>query len=1408
MADADENTTLQQLVTLLRNALRNNQSCDIGLQFENFKENEESWNIFIQRLENFFSIRGLTNETDEVMQKKRELLLHTMGTKTLQLLATLTSPDEPNTKTYNELVTLLQEHLQPKPSEIAEQNKFSKRVQQEGESIASFVTELKKLSKNCNFKCPHCDTTTIDVHLRQQFISGVRSSVLLERLIQLKPPHNTFKDCVDLAIAIESAQKESKEIQNHFTSIKQVRDKNYKENFLPPKQDKNTYFSKQNSSTRNNFCYRCGNSSHLANACKHIDSICSKCQKKGHLARVCCADKSKFHTGNNLKPKYQLNSTNMNKSNKYNRKEGIKNVEYVQTKSNFENHEKTANETLYMNSLRQSLPECSDRPRKIIITCQLDGQATNFEFDTGATVTSISEYEFKKILPNKEINKTELQLKTYTGEIIHPIGYATVNISYKNQENVGNIYILRGNVDAVFGREWMNKFQIDFPKLLPVSTQKIDIESEIQKLCSEFSTLFSSTNGKIPNYQGKLILKDNVKPVFRQPRQIPFAIKDRVLEEIDRLEEKGIFTKVTYSDWGTPLVPVVKRNGSVRLCADYKCTLNPNLKDDHFPIPNIEEIFATMKGGKYFTSLDLSQAYLSMEVDEASAMMQAVSTPKGVYKVNRLMFGTKVAPAIWQRFMSQLLEGIPGVSVFFDDIKVHGSTINEHMERLRAVFQKLLDANLRINKEKSQFCKSSIRYLGHIIDKNGLSKTPEKIEAVLKAPRPKNISELRSWLGLVNYYGKFFKNLSSKLHPLYKLLQKDVKFTWAKDQENAFQLIKDEITSDEVLVPYDPDLPILLSTDASPNGIGVVLSHVMPDNTERPIAYASRSLTPAEKNYSQIDKEATAIYWGVLRFFQYLYGRKFTLITDHKPLVSIFSPDKQLPILSAQRLLHYAQFLQGFDYTIKYRNTKEHSNADALSRLPLENQHPKEDDFCQLQLNPITDTPVTHAKIAKETAKDPILRDVYQRLTQGIPLKTPGFEHRDIEFSIEEGCILRGSRIVIPKILQQSILEELHLGHLGIVKMKALSRSYVWWYNIDKDIEKITKNCQACCMTRNMAAETTIHPWEYPSAPWQRVHVDFAGPYRNKMFLICVDAYSKWPEVVIMNSTTSEKTIEALYEIFSRYGLPITLVSDNGSQFTSSEFSNFTKRNGITHKLIPTYNPSSNGQAERYVATIKNGIRKIISEPGPLHLKLANFLLHYRKSPNATTGISPCELLMKRNLRTLIDLVRPNLTSKMQEKNYSPQSAKNFRQFEVGENVQARNYNNKDVKWKFGKIVRREGLMNYWISVDGQLWKRHVNQLLKCGENAPTEHEIPVIAIPATDPFTRESTSKPTTSNSENSDIPPVYTPDDTAPFTSGTSPSISLRTSPRRSAPLPSRSPIQLRRSARIRKPVVRMNL
>ena len=367
-------------------------------------------------------------------------------------------------------------------------------------------------------------------------------------------------------------------------------------------------------------------------------------------------------------------------------------------------------------------------------------------------------------------------------------------------------------------------------------------------------------------------------------------------------------------------------------------------------------------------------------MDEHSRELVAINTHKDLFQYTRLPFGVSAASAIFQRCMENLLQGCQGVSVYLDDILVTGSIVEDHLTNLDKVLSTMTKAGLTLNQAKCKFLLPSVEYLGHVIYQHGVHHSQEKVKAIKEAPEPHKISELRSFLGIINYYARltFLPNLSTKLTPLYNLLQKEFKWEWSQKQAKAFMAAKDALQDDALLIHYDSSKQLVLACDASPYGLGAVLSHIMEDSLEKPIAYASRTLTAAEKNYSQLEKEALAVVHTVGKFHNYLYGRKIVIESDHQALSYIFSDSKAISPTASSRIKRWG--LTFYSYTIKHKPGKNLGNADALSHLP---QRVTTDSDCipgdlVHLLNHLETTTVSSSHIRRWTDKDPTLSKVRQ----------------------------------------------------------------------------------------------------------------------------------------------------------------------------------------------------------------------------------------------------------------------------------------------------------------------------------------------------------------------------------------------------------------------------------------------
>eukprot|EP00066_Takifugu_rubripes_P012215 XP_011601481.1 PREDICTED: uncharacterized protein K02A2.6-like [Takifugu rubripes] len=661
-----------------------------------------------------------------------------------------------------------------------------------------------------------------------------------------------------------------------------------------------------------------------------------------------------------------------------------------------------------------------------IETLTVNGTDTQFEMDSGCGVTVVN-YSVFKTLRGKGTPKLcpcRVRLKTYTGHKVKVLGAAVVKVQNQGRALDLPVVVVGGAGPSLVGRYWIRRLGLQWRETPQVHHVRVETAEEVQmrpetqihnvaeetldEVLEEYGKVFKDELGRFKGPPAKIYVDKEAAPRFFKARPVPYAMRGRVEAELDRLLAQKIIEPVKHSEWATPVVPVLKPDDTVRLCGDYKLTVNQISKLEQYPIPKIEDLFATLSGGQKFSKLDLSHAYHQISLDEEAKKYVTINTHKGLFTYRVLPFGVSSSPAIFQRTMEGLLQGIPHVTIFLDDILLTGKDDREHLQTLARVLKRLQEAGLRLKRSKCLFMNEEVMFLGHKVDATGL-------------------------------------------HPVHE----------------------------------------------------------------------------------KLDKEGLAVMFGIKRFHKYIYGRKFTIVTDHKPLLGLFSEMRAVPQMASPRIQRWAVTLRAYEYTIVYKEGRYHCNADALSRLPLPEVTEEELEERVLMLESSDITLVTADQVKAWTDADPVLSRVREMVQNGWSSKEKReefgpYEVRKYELSIKDGCVLWGSRVVVPKAGQENVMRQLHQCHPGVSRMKALARSYVWWPKLDKEVEDTVKSCMTCLEYRNVPAPAPLHPWDWPDKPWSRIHVDYAGPFMEKMFFVLIDAHSKWMDVYPVNSATSTTTIECL----------------------------------------------------------------------------------------------------------------------------------------------------------------------------------------------------------------------------------------------------------------------------------------
>ena len=1241
-----------------------------------FSPNKEKWANYQRRFNAWMRINKIQDD------EKIDAFISMVGPEVVDLLVALCAPAEIETKTYAQLTTLISNHYTSGSNELIESFKFDERKQTDSESVSDYIVALKKISIHCGFG----DDDQVKKRLRNRLVTGLRSAAIKNRLLGVGAGL-TWEKAVDISTSMDTASQ-GNQLMGPTHDVNRVQRGGYNKH-------------KGKTHTKNK-CYRCDGDHE--GRCPYEKQKCFNCDRIGHIAKAC---KTKPAQGQSQ----SRGSSRPYRGRGRGRGQGQGRANYV------DDDEKPEEEVSYA-----SLYEVkSGKYGEITVNARVENNEMTFALDTASAVSIVGEDDYKEFFPDFELREASINLKSYTGHKVELLGEIDVHVEYEGQKRQLPLVIAKGVRTPLFGRTWLKAIRIDWDNVFAIYA------TPLEQLLHEYQSVFKGEIGEIKDFEATIELKPEATPKFQKARPIVYALTDGVKKELQRLEENGVYRRIERSEWASPIVVVPKDNGQMRLCGDYKVTINSSVVDQPYTLPTAEDIFATLAGGSQFTKLDLSNAYQQVVVEEKSRKYLTINTLQGLYEVTRLPYGIKTAPHIFQRIMDQVLQGIPGVCCYIDDILITAPTKEEHLKRLELVLQRLDKYDVRVKREKCSFLAPEVQYLGHVISKEGRRPVPDKVSAVKDTKAPESVPELRTFLGMINYYGGFVKNLSTILAPLNNLLRDDVPWKWSKECEGAFEKVKEALTSDTVLTHYDVNKKLLLATDASPYGVGAVLSHVDENGEERPIAYASVTLTKAERNYAQIEREALGIIFGVKKFHKYLYGRSFTLLTDHKPLTKILGPKTDVPTLAALRLQRWSLILMTYNYDVKYKRSEDHANADYLSRAPVDIA--KENMEAEVNYFSHTDKLPIHARDIKEaTRKDRILAKVLEFTMNGWPNHVDDdellpFYTRRHELSCDQGCLLWGMRVIIPQKLQERMLEELHIEHVGIVRMKALARSYLWFPGIDNAIEALTKACKTCLSLKNDPPASPMYPWRYPERPWDRLHIDFAE-YKSEMFLVVVDAHSKWLEVVLMKSTTAEKTRDVLEWMFAHNGFPREVVSDNGPQFIAEVFREFLHNKGIKHTLTAPYHPASNGLAERAVQTLKNALKRhtLDEKPGmTTQRKLCSFLLSYNSTPHSVTGVSPSELYLKRQLRTRLSMIKPDLHLAVEGKQdkmiqYRDQRVPKLREFSKGDRVRVKNCRGTDIKYVPGSIVYRKGPVQYLVRVGRNLRFVHVDHLRKSGE--------------------------------------------------------------------------------------------
>lgn len=792
-------------------------------------------------------------------------------------------------------------------------------------------------------------------------------------------------------------------------------------------------------------------------------------------------------------------------------------------------------------------------------------------------------------------------------------------------------------------------------KLLQDSLRLEHLNTEEKKslleLCKEYADTFYLPGDKLSSTQSAEHAIptpgiDATRAINVRPYRIPEALKDEVERQTKKMLADGIIVP-SKSPWNSPIIVIPKKIDATgekkwRIVIDFR-KLNDVTVGDAFPLPNITEILDQLGKSRYFSTLDLASGFHQIPIRSEDRHKTAFSTPYGHMEHKMLAFGLKGAPATFQRLMNTVLSGLQGLKclVYLDDIVLYGATLVSHNEKLKEVFDRLREHNLKLQPDKCEFLRREANYLGHVISEDGVRPDPKKIEAVESFPTPTTTKTLKGFLGLAGYYRRFLPDFSKIAKPLYELLKKDRQYEWLNEQEDAFQQLKNLLITEPVLQYPDFTKPFILTTDASDHALGAVLSQGTVGK-DLPLAYASRTLNKAESRYSTIERELLAIVWATKYFRPYLYGRCFTIYTDHKPLTWIFNVKDP-----SSRLMRWRLKLEEYDYKVVYKKGSLNGNADFLSRINTAKtrcERREKDEVAPGE--PKVRTPPDTAVEEKETA--PGEPNVNTLLDTAVEVDRANVVKSEDKVGIEPD-----------KIRKLEILREFHDspmgGHQGMNRTYERLKLYFDWNGMKRDVEQYIKQCVSC-QRNKITQNKTKMPLLITTTPevvFEKCCLDVVGPLPTsqnnmKYLLTFQDELSKYTLAIPIEQQDAPTIAKAFVDnVVLKFGIPQVVLTDQGSNFLSELFKNTCKLLGVKKINSTSYHPETNGALERSHRTLTEYLRHFISEDQTnWDTWIAYAIFVFNTTPHTATGYTPHELMYGR---------KANIPGRLQEAPSSPQ---------------------------------------------------------------------------------------------------------------------------------------------------------
>lgn len=1114
---------------------------------------------------------------DKENKTKTAILLHCAGPQILDVYDTFTFANDEEKNDPAKVLEKLEVYCNPRQNEVLESHRFWTTPYQP--PFDKFLTELRVKVESCNYGDQK------DRMIRDKIVFTVDETLqeLLMRDIQLN-----LKKAINTCRAYEQSKLHVKELcATPSPSIHKVYENKKKQHGQTsnpqkqvPRQNKTggnggAKRKPNNAPPQSGECKFCGyNHEWVKTKCPAWGKTCDLCKGRNHFKSKC------------------------------------KKVHAIHSEQSVEHD--------YDEDDRWLAAVQSPGEEHVTALMKINGCDVRFQLDSAADVNTVC----KQYVKQAQVKSTTTRLIMWNKSKMQPLGEADLEVTNPrtNETRVATFTVVPNGFQCLLGLKTVKEMGL------------ITIHND--KFVAKVQSTQLGDLGEV-----SLQVDPSIPPKALPCRKIPLAVMEEVKQEVDRLVAKEVLVPVKEpTKWVSQTAVVRKPNGKLRFCIDPQ-PLNLALMREHYRLSTIDDVLPMLSKARVFSKLDVKDAFWHVKLDQDSSLLTTMITPFGRYRWTRLPFGLKVSSEIFQRKLNEAIGDLDGVFVIADDIIVagcgetHMEAVNDNQTKLNKLYERCKERNVILNDEKKDVCKSEITVHGHRFTSEGVKVDTKKVEAVCAMPPPADELGVKRLCGMVQYMAKFMPNLASDLEPIRALTRQNVEWNWSEECNLAFNRIKEKLTQTPVLSYFNPEKKLLLQVDSSKDGLGAVLLQ-----EGRPIEYASRALTSSERNWAQIEKETLSMVFGLERFDQYTYGRPVTVQNDHKPLASILKkPLSQAP----RRIQALMMRLYRYDIEFQYMEGSRLILADTLSRAFL-NENENDVSPRILSMNSLIDMPDPRIEEVQQAMKeDNDLQILLKTIKEGwpdkkedVPLEIRAFyDVRDV-LSHQDGIILKGERILIPRVLRDNMKKRLHAAHLGYDSMMRRARNVIYWPGMSQEIKQVADTCEACQQSKPKNQKETLKQHEEGTTPWNKIGIDLFE-IDKRIYMVTIDYYSNFIEIEYMSSTTTSSVVTVLKKQFARFGIPTTIISDGGPQLSSQEFDKFVKDWGIRHSFSSPAHQQANGKAEAAVKIMKNLMRKSLQEGNDPYMAL----LEQRNTPRQDTDLSPAQMMFGHHTRSILPMI-------------------------------------------------------------------------------------------------------------------------------------------------------------------------